>query len=661
MSSDSADAVDTRDIGGTSTSSSSQAGLPSLDGFGQRNGELFGSKGDFKTRRTELLAEARNLLPQAADSGSTHRAEVAWSTFDDPDDRLGGDGRARETSSASRSAVLDWSDSKLRDDTLKLIEQFLADEGFGATKQMLAEEWSGQVRAREEQSADARMLRKGILEGAWDEVEKLLSKPLVRSINAFRYACYKQIFLELIDGREFQKAFTFLNKRLRGLEHFQPHAEEFKDLCYLLSAKSITDAPSFRSWEGAQPAREALVTQFSGLLEQDHLDAAAAADEATGGHTSDPASAYVPPERLKSLLHMAVAYQVEFSKYHPRKAPRVRSLLHDYESYVIPDSISQVLRGHRRNVKALCWVGSEGYSLLSGSSDGSVRLWDHASGRCEAVLEHGGRVWDVDSTKSGAYLISAGGDGTAKIWARDASASGGGAPHSATTTAAGNVTGGAAAGVELRHTLKSSTGDVYACRWQEDGSRLLAGGYDKLVRLYDATTGSLVSTFTGHSLGITSVTFDPAARIAITASKDTRIRIWDLNSGLAVRTLHAHLGECTSVEVDPSSRLLLSAGKDNHSLVHDLRTLKPMVRLRGPTNTRANFVKSHFAHNSLVASGSEDGVVHLSDLESGEVISTLNHGPGVVYAARWNAKQAALASCGDDGVVRTWAYQPSSK
>lgn len=88
-------------------------------------------------------------------------------------------------------------------------------------------------------------------------MEKLLSKPLVRSANAFRYAVYKQIFLELVDGREFQKvrlrvralarvgaddvrcqAFTFLNKRLRGLEHYQPYAGEFKDLCYLLSGAS---------------------------------------------------------------------------------------------------------------------------------------------------------------------------------------------------------------------------------------------------------------------------------------------------------------------------------------------------------------------------------------------------------------------------------------
>jgi COMPASS component SWD3 len=74
-------------------------------------------------------------------------------------------------------------------------------------------------------------------EGAWDEVDKLLMKPLVRSANAFKYAVFKQQFLEHIEQREYQKAFTILNKRLKGLEHYQPFAGEFRDLCYLLSCE----------------------------------------------------------------------------------------------------------------------------------------------------------------------------------------------------------------------------------------------------------------------------------------------------------------------------------------------------------------------------------------------------------------------------------------
>jgi COMPASS component SWD3 len=112
-----------------------------------------------------------------------------------------------------------------------------------------------------------------------------LSKPLVRTQKALLYAAYKQRsfprlltrsltdtnnpteFLEHIEYRELQKAFTLLNKRLKPLEHFQPTPTEFKDLCYLLSAKSVHDAPSFQGWEGVSAGREGLVEAFGRMVE----------------------------------------------------------------------------------------------------------------------------------------------------------------------------------------------------------------------------------------------------------------------------------------------------------------------------------------------------------------------------------------------------------
>lgn len=34
-------------------------------------------------------------------------------------------------------------------------------------------------------------------------------------------------------------------------------------------------------------------------------------------------SVFVPPHRLLGLLRQAVAYQIEFARYHPRIAPKV--------------------------------------------------------------------------------------------------------------------------------------------------------------------------------------------------------------------------------------------------------------------------------------------------------------------------------------------------
>lgn len=38
-------------------------------------------------------------------------------------------------------------------------------------------------------------------------------------------------------------------------------------MCYLLSAKAVHDAPSFRNWEGVHAAREKLVEAFGSMVE----------------------------------------------------------------------------------------------------------------------------------------------------------------------------------------------------------------------------------------------------------------------------------------------------------------------------------------------------------------------------------------------------------
>lgn len=643
---------------------------------------------------------------------------------------LGNQGSSRDghpnqaTFASSRTAVLRPDDASVRNDIIRMIDQWLADEGFGATRQLLMDEAGLKQREREEASYDARKLRGYILEGDWPEIDKLLSKPVVKNHKAFLYAIYKQQFLEHVEHREFQKAFTFLNKRLKPLEHYQPHPSEFRDLCYLLSAKAVTDAPSFAAWEGIQPARERLVMEFAAMLEQDWMEKEAGLPgsgvangsasnsvnganiaskstiagsgarlempSATGDNTahvddgllSDGLSTanaaaaasngytYVPPHRLLTMLHQAVAYQVEFARYHPKKAPVITGLLHDYTGFIVPNSVAHTMRGHRKNVKSVRFVGEEGRKLVSGSSDNTVRIWNSNSGRCEAALEgHRSRVWDVDSTRSGAHVASASGDSTVKVWDVESN--------------------------RCQTTLLAGVGDVYSCRFHPDERHIVSSGYDKLVRMYDIETGTIVKTFTGHQLGVSSAIFNPLGNLVVTASKDTTIRFWDVVSGLCIRTINGHLGEVTSVEINETGTLLLSSSKDNSNRLWDIRMLRPLKRFKGHQNTSKNFIRSSFAHTSLLVGGSEDGLIYMWDQESSEVLQTLEgHGRdtrypsgaanaspsggnkmysrsassasdlsgllstnnNVAYGAVWNKAQSLLASCGDDGTVKTWIW-----
>jgi COMPASS component SWD3 len=60
-----------------------------------------------------------------------------------------------------------------------------------------------------------------------------------------------------------------------------------------------------------------------------------------------------------------------------------------------------------------------------------------------------------------------------------------------------------------------------------------------------------------------------------------------------------------------------------------------------------------------VVSGSEDGMVHIWDLESGQLMQRLPGHADVVYDAAWSEETSMLASCSHDGTLATWWYDPS--
>ncbi|CAO3622495.1 unnamed protein product [Cunninghamella blakesleeana] len=507
---------------------------------------------------------------------------------------------------------------QMKNDILAIIMQYLSDEGYHTSHAILQDETNVKWREREERSMEVKRLKKAILDGKWQEAEKLCIKPIVKNHRSFLYSVYRQQYLEYIDRREIQKAFSFLNKKLKPLEHLQTKPNEFKDMCYLLTTKSIHEVPSFRNWEGIMAARENLVEQLQNMIDFETADR--------------NGSRYIPPNRLLTLLRQAVAYQIEFSRYHPKIAPAVNSLLEDYTSFVIPNAVGQTLKGHKENVKCVEFIG-EGRTAVSGSSDNTLRIWDIETAECLDILEgHQSRIWDVSSTRQGEFIASASGDGLVKIWSLK------------------DIKGSCIAD------LKGHSRDVYSVKYHPNESHVVTGGYDKTVRMFDVNTGTIVKTFPGHQSAVTKTIFNPLGNLIITGSKDNTIKFWDIVSGLCIRTIQSHLGEVTSVEMNSSGTLLLSSSKDNSNRLWDVRMVKPIRKLKGHQNTSKNFVRANFVDNNLIVGGSEDSAVYIWDQDTGELLQKLRGHTGVVYEAAWNSKQGMLASCSDDRTVKIWKY-----
>lgn len=78
-------------------------------------------------------------------------------------------------------------------------------------------------------------------------------------------------------------------------------------------------------------------------------------------------------------------------------------------------------------------------------------------------------------------------------------------------------------------------GPIAALDWSPDGKSIaVAGGYAK-VNLYDADSGTLTLSLTGHQAGIYTVSFSPDSTLIATGGFDGKVRIYRVADGSLVR------------------------------------------------------------------------------------------------------------------------------
>ncbi|CAM9652501.1 unnamed protein product, partial [Scytosiphon promiscuus] len=285
----------------------------------------------------------------------------------------------------SPAGTLDASDPQIRQDVLAMIVQYLRSEKLFMAAVVIQDEANMKTAEQQARRAQGSRLRKATLEGDWGAVISLITKNLSRLHHKrFRYAVYRQEYLELIERQEYQKAFAFLNRRLKPMEGTAASTpNEFLNLCYLLTCKSVSDAEHFRTWGGVLGGREKLAEELARLV------------EAETGSLAQP-SPIMPPNRLMTLLEQAVAFQIDSGRYHPKA--------------------SKFFAGHQAGV--LHTISNPyGNLLVSGGRDSAIKFWDVMSGVCVKTLSQAvGAVTSVDLTTDGMYLLASSRHGPVRKW-----------------------------------------------------------------------------------------------------------------------------------------------------------------------------------------------------------------------------------------------------
>ena len=157
-----------------------------------------------------------------------------------------------------------------------------------------------------------------------------------------------------------------------------------------------------------------------------------------------------------------------------------------------------------------------------------------------------------------------------------------------------------------------------------DSSRLASATCDKMVKIWDASSGACLQTLEGHSNYVNSVAFSHDSTQLASASWDNTVKIWDASGGACLQTLEGHSDLVNSVAFSHDSTQLASACWDGTIKIWDASSGACLQTLKG----HSHFVNSvAFSHDSTqLASASSDSTVKIWDVSSGACLQTLNTG-----------------------------------
>ncbi|KAL3843314.1 hypothetical protein ACJIZ3_000717 [Penstemon smallii] len=212
--------------------------------------------------------------------------------------------------------------------------------------------------------------------------------------------------------------------------------------------------------------------------------------------------------------------------------------------------------------------------------------------------------------------------------------------------------------------LQGHQDSVSSLSFSVDGQLLASGSLDGVVKVWDTATGELRCTLEGPSgnNGIEWVRWHPRGHLILAGSEDSSVWMWNADRAAYLNVFAGHASSVTCGDFTPDGKSICSGSDDATMRIWNPRTSENIHVVRGhPYHTDGLTCLAITSDSSLALTGSQDGSVHMVNISTGQVVTSLTaHTDSVecaVFAASARRDKWRAATAGLDKKLIIWDSQ----
>lgn len=240
---------------------------------------------------------------------------------------------------------------------------------------------------------------------------------------------------------------------------------------------------------------------------------------------------------------------------------------------IIKDIKLVIQNGHTGIVSSID-TSPDGKYIISGSWDGSIRLWNRNGKLLKVLYSHNGPIYSVTFSPDGKYFASGGLDKNIYIWNQNGELQRKvNTAHSVSSvqfcnnsnqiisTPFNNAIQIYTIKGKLLKTINTNRYHIKDVACGLNG-KYISYGLDNGTIYIRKINGELFKTLKGHTSSVTSISFSQDGKFIASGSKDNTIRLWNTD-GKQIKVLKGHTEPVNIVAFSPDGKYLVSGSDDN--------------------------------------------------------------------------------------------------